>query len=140
MITYTTNEDGSLSGNGITSIPVDHRFYTQALLQVEAGEAEILTYVEPEPTATEKVALFRKAVGDYINAQATVEGFDSIVTAVTYADEPADPVNQLKGIALREWRSFCWEYCRTELGVWQSTGVEPVIEDLIASLPVLTMP
>tara|TARA_R110002126_G_scaffold10384_3_gene47293 strand:- start:722 stop:1021 length:300 start_codon:yes stop_codon:yes gene_type:complete len=87
-----------------------------------------------------KVTLFRKAVGDHIDAQATAEGFDSIVTAVTYADEPADQVNQAKGVALREWRSLCWEYCRTELTAWQSTGVEPVVEDLIAGLPVLITP
>jgi hypothetical protein len=47
MITYKTLEDGSLSGNGISSIPVSHRFYTQALKQVEEGEAEILPYTEP---------------------------------------------------------------------------------------------
>lgn len=94
----------------------------------------------PELGAEEKVAMYRKAVGDHINAQATAVGFDSIVTAVTYADEPADPVNQAKGFALREWRSLCWEYCRAELTAWQSTGVEPVIEDLIAGLPVLVMP
>jgi hypothetical protein len=96
--------------------------------------------VDASRAAERKVAMFRKAVGDYINTKATLEGFDSIVTAVTYADEPADPVNQLKGVALREWRSLCWEHCRNELGVWESTGVEPVVEDLIAGLPMLTIP
>jgi len=96
--------------------------------------------VDASRVAERKVAIFRKAVGNYIDAQAIAEGFDSIVTAVTYADEPADPVNQIKGVALREWRSLCWEYCRAELDTWQSTGVEPVLEDLIAGLPVLTMP
>lgn len=95
---------------------------------------------QPEPTAEEKVAMFRKAIGDYINSKAVEQGFDSILTAVTYADEPADTLNQSKGLALREWRSLCWEYCRGELETWQNTGLEPTVEELISGLPTLTVP
>jgi hypothetical protein len=93
-----------------------------------------------ELTAAEKVAMYRKAVGDHLDAQATAEGFDSIITAVTYADEPADPVNQARGVAFRENRSLCWAHCRAALATWESTGVEPMVEDLINGLPVLVMP
>ena len=55
MKTYNTNEDGSLSIDN-TTIPKSHRFYAQALAEVEAGEAEILPYVEPLPTAAELAA------------------------------------------------------------------------------------
>ena len=49
MKTYLTNENGTLSINGMT-IPQGHRWYVQAFAEVEAGEAEILPYTEPLPT------------------------------------------------------------------------------------------
>ena len=52
MKTYATSEDGSLSIDNMT-IPQGHRFYVQALEEVEAGEAEILPYTKPAPTKAE---------------------------------------------------------------------------------------
>lgn len=46
MKTYLTTEHGYLTHAG-TTIPEGHRFYTQALQEVEDGEAEILPYVAP---------------------------------------------------------------------------------------------
>lgn len=83
----------------------------------------------------EKVAAYRSAVGRHIDQQAQSLGFDSILTAVTYADEPADPMNQNYGIALRAWRSECQSYCRTVLDGWQGGGDEPTEQDLIDGLP-----
>lgn len=96
--------------------------------------------VNPPPTDGEKVAVYRAAVGRHIDKQAQAFGFDSIVTAVTYADEPADPLNQSYGQALRAWRSKCWEKCREVLATWQGGGAEPTVEDLIASLPAFVAP
>lgn len=91
-------------------------------------------------TDEEKVAVYRDAVGLHIDQQARAFGFDSIITAVTYADEPADPLNQSYGQALRAWRSKCWEKCREVLATWQGGGAEPTVEDLIASLPAFVAP
>lgn len=63
MITYKTLQDGALSSDVACYIPVSHGLYQQALEQVEAGEAEILPYVEPEPTPEE----LRKQAIDAIN-------------------------------------------------------------------------
>ena len=52
MKTYNTNAVGSLSIDNM-SIPQGHRFYAQALAEVEAGEAEILPYTKPVPTKAE---------------------------------------------------------------------------------------
>ena len=52
MKTYQTSEDGGLHTEG-TYIPQGHRFYAQALAEVEAGEAEILPYTKPAPTKAE---------------------------------------------------------------------------------------
>ena len=52
MKIYQTTEDGSLSIDN-TAIPKSHRFYAQALAEVEAGEAVILPYTKPLPTKAE---------------------------------------------------------------------------------------
>jgi hypothetical protein len=88
----------------------------------------------------EKIAAYRSAVGRHIDEKAQSFGFDSIITAVTYADEAVVPVNQSYGQALRAWRSQCWEKCREVLATWQSGGEEPTVEDVIASLPAFVAP
>lgn len=87
-----------------------------------------------------KIAKYRAEVGRHIDQQAHALGFDSIITAVTYADEPADSRNQSYGQALREWRSKCWEKCREALATSEGGGAEPTVEELIASLPAFVAP
>lgn len=87
-----------------------------------------------------KVEKYRSAVSAFIDAKARSFGFDSIVTAVTYADEPADPRNQSYGVALRAWRSRCWKKGRETLATWRGGGAEPTVEELIASLPEFIAP
>ena len=84
-----------------------------------------------------KVLLLKQVVGKHIDDAAKAEGFDSIVTAVTYADEPADALLQQRGIQFREWRSMCWANCRDLLEAWQGGGEEPTVESIIQSLPSL---
>jgi len=94
------------------------------------------------PTAEELIATYRAAVGQHIDAVAVALGFDSIITAVTYADEPADDRNQKYGIALRAWRSECWKACRDVLVAWQSGTLQEEITEqgLIDKLPVFVAP
>ena len=54
MIKYKRNEGGTISTeDGLISFPENHLRYSQALAEEEAGEAEILPYVKPEPTQEE---------------------------------------------------------------------------------------
>ena len=94
------------------------------------------------PTTEELIATYRTAVGQYIDSVAVGLGFDSIVTAVTYADEPADERNQQYGIALRSWRSECWKTCRDVLVAWQGGTLEEEITEqgLIDKLPAFKAP
>ena len=75
MKTYNTNEDGSLTVDNMT-IPKGHRFYDQALAEVEVGEAEILPYAKPAPTAEELAAPHRAylASTDWYVVRATETG------------------------------------------------------------------
>ncbi len=96
----------------------------------------IQPYSESVKSDDERVADIREQVGIHIDITAQALGFDSIITAVTYAEEPADPVNQKKGLSLRAWRSECWAKCRSDLSDFQLGGDEPSAEDVISGLPV----
>lgn len=53
MKQYNTQEDGSITIDGITIPPTtDNRHYVQALKEVVDGDAEILPYVAPPDTRT----------------------------------------------------------------------------------------
>ena len=146
MKTYNTDQQGNLlaiieafdeEGNVVStstqSIPEGHRFYNQALAEVEEGEAEILPYVEPLPTQDEYTAAIQKHLDDL----AVANGFDSIYTAVTYADEPSVKSFQDHGIAMRAWRSLVWESAYASLASFEERSEpQPSIAEVIAGLPV----
>ena len=48
LLTYgeTFDEEGNVISTSNQTIPEGHRFYTQALMEVEEGEAQILPYAE----------------------------------------------------------------------------------------------
>jgi hypothetical protein len=131
MKTYQTNENGSLYIEGMT-IPEGHRFYAQALAEVEAGEAEILPYVEPLPTEAD----YSAAIQSKLDELAQEEGFDNIHTAVSYADEPAVKSFQDHGIMFREKRSLVWAKSYEIMAeVKAGSRAMPTIDELLAELP-----
>lgn len=80
-------------------------------------------------------------VDAHMNAAARALGYDNILAAVTYADEPAVPRFQLEGQAFRAWRSRVWAHCYQVLDD-VTAGVRdiPTAEQLIAELPPLELP
>lgn len=60
--------------------------------------------------------------------------FDSIHTAVSYADELADPEVQLVGLAFRKWRSQCNKWARDNMHTLTVTTTWDEIKD---QLPLL---
>lgn len=110
----------------------------QTLLEQEKQGREIALGRNGRPetrpkqrTRDEDVFFLRASVISHIENQAKSEGFDSILDAVSYADEPTDPTRQAKGQALRAWRSQCWVVFDAET---QSTPL-PNPQQLIARLP-----
>lgn len=93
----------------------------------------------PVMTDDEKVSEFRAAVGRYIDEKAQGFGFDSVITAVSYADEPASPRLQSVAAMIRRDRSIAWDYCQSELDAWQAGGPEPTIDGILAGLPPFTL-
>lgn len=99
------------------------------------------SFVNPPPSLDTIKARYEIAVQNFINAAAVSAGYDSIASAVTYADEPAVPKFQAEGQALRAWRSLCWAYCYQALDDVQSgERPQPTVEELIDELPALALP
>lgn len=77
MMQYKELENGYLQlDNQYIPNEIANRFYAQALAQVEAGEAEILPYVEPEPNP------------EIVRKQAMLKGveFQGVMCSVTKED------------------------------------------------------
>ena len=89
-----------------------------------------------DKVAAAKIALIaslESAVNKHINDAAIAMGYESILTAVTYASDPTVPRFQSEGLSLLSWRSACWAKCYELLDV----GVMMTEEELIAQLPKL---
>lgn len=97
---------------------------------------------EPEPESPEQIQVRLTAViQGHLDAQARAMFYDSIFTAVTYAEEPIVPKFQIEGAALRAWRSLVWDYSYGVLAaVLSEERPVPTEEDLVAELPVFVPP
>lgn len=97
---------------------------------------------EPEPESPEQIQVRLTAViQGHLDAQARAMFYDSIFTAVTYAEEPIVPKFQIEGAALRAWRSLVWDYSYGVLAaVLSEERAVPTEEDLVAELPVFVPP
>ena len=97
---------------------------------------------EPEPLTPDQIkALKIWAVQRHMDLAAQALNYDSIATAISYADEPSVPKFQAEGQAFRAWRSLVWARCH-EIMAEVETGERetPSDEELIASLPTLKLP
>lgn len=111
-------------------------------LPAPPGEPGAAPAPEPvEPTFEERLKALQGVVQLHLDAVARVYGYDSIASAVSYADEPAVPKFQLEGQALRAWRSLVWAACYDLLGqVQREERDEPTADELIAALPAFEAP
>jgi len=111
----------------------------QALMQaqsegkrIEPGPDGLPVAVDPPPPSAElNKAVLTHHVQRHLDAEARALGYDSIATAVTYADEPAVAEWQEQGIAFREWRSRVWAAAFAAL----EQQPLPSPQELIALLP-----
>jgi len=89
-----------------------------------------------QPTASD----YRDAVQVHLDKLAQGYGYDSIASAVTYAEEPSVPKFQAEGIAFRALRSLSWAYCYAQLdAVTAGARAQPSVAELIAELPPLML-
>jgi len=87
------------------------------------------------------MAAFEQAVQGKLNSAAIAARYDSIATAVSYAEEPAVPKFQKDGIAFRAWRSKVWAYAYEQLALVLAGGREqPTVDEFLLELPQLELP
>jgi ATP-dependent DNA ligase len=132
---YNKDRGGWVTAVGIVSAFAENEYQvaTEEVEAVPAGPSpELLTMV---------AAQMDLVVGQHINDQAKALRYESIVTAVGYADEPAVPKYQAEGRALRAWRSRVYAR-RDELQDEIEKGVRPIPStiELIALLPEFVAP
>jgi hypothetical protein len=93
----------------------------------------------PDTAAITK--LYEQAVQAKLDGAAIAARYDSIATAVSYAEEPAVPKFQNDGIAFRAWRSLVWAYAYQQLAlVLAGEREQPTIEAFLLELPALELP
>jgi hypothetical protein len=92
---------------------------------------------QPPPTIEQQRAALARAVQAHLDDVAKANGYDSIATAVTYADEPAIPAYQADGKALRAWRSDVWS---AALALINAQGALPTAAAVLAALPAYVAP
>lgn len=86
-------------------------------------------------------AAMSAAVQSHLDNTAQASGYDSILSACTYADESSVSRFQEEGRAFRAWRSEVWRYCwSVDAAVDAKTRPAPTPAELIAELPLFVIP
>lgn len=107
--------------------------------EIEVSEEELKRQQVAIMTATQKG--LTGAVQAHMDSVAQAKGYDNLLSAVTYAEEPAVPQFQVEGVVFRAWRSAVWEYCYVQLtAVLKGEREVPTAEQLITELPQLVLP
>lgn len=155
MTLYYSAATGGFYDSAIhgSAIPADAVKITAAqhaaLLAGQEGGKRIAADAKGKPTLItpqadspgQQLARLTTAVQGHLDAAAQAAGYDSIYTAVSYADEPAVPKYQAEGQAFRAWRSLVWDAANAiRTAVEAGTRPIPTAEQLIAELPALTLP
>lgn len=93
----------------------------------------------PEETAKQLIELFESAIQNHLDTTAMDRGYDGIISACSYKDDP-DPVFKSEGMAAYSWRSAVWAYSRDQLAA--ITGGQrqapPTPADFINELPTIS--
>ena len=97
--------------------------------------------IDPARSAAVLLPQLTTHVQAHLDAAAQDAGYDTIYTAVSYADEPAVPKFAAEGQAFRAWRSLVWAAANA-IRADVEAGLRPVptVADLIAELPALYIP
>lgn len=105
------------------------------------GERVIQAWKVIPATEKELAGMFERAIQALLNDSAVARGYDSISTAISYAEEPEVERFQKDGIAFRKWRSLVWAYAYEQLAaVTSGDRAQPTVAEFIAELPKLELP
>jgi hypothetical protein len=89
-------------------------------------------------TPEQIAARYVLAVQAHMDTRARASGYDNLISAVSYADEPAVPRFQQEGRAFRAWRSLVWEASNAlQSEILAGAQPLPTIPDFLAMLPTI---
>lgn len=96
-----------------------------------------------DPVISVEKILSEMEVGlqNYLDSVAKTYGYDNIMSAISYAEEPSVPKFQHDGMAFRKWRSLFWEAANQHKNSVLAGDLQPPasLDDLIAILPVFNI-
>ena len=93
------------------------------------------------PVFAEVAARLERYIQQQLDTEAQAVGYDSIQSAVSYADEPAVAKFQAEGQAFRAWRSKVWDACYQWVAAANGDAAQlPVQGEVMALLPALVLP
>lgn len=82
---------------------------------------------------------YERLAQQYLDGCATELGYDNILTAISYANEPAVLKFQQDGLMLRAKRSLVWQHCYTQLALVQSGArPKPTLQEFLSELQAIT--
>lgn len=90
----------------------------------------------PAPTQAEILARYTNAVQAHLDTEAKTKGYNSILSACTYATSTNAQFAK-EGQAAVEWRDAVWLHCYAELASVEGGSPLPTIEELIIGLPAM---
>jgi hypothetical protein len=138
--------------NGDGELGANKKWGAEVLTLDADRKVVIVTHKQVNLTAAEKAerdaaiqaqttAMFEQAVQAKMETAANERGYDSLFTAISYADEPAVARFQADGQAFRRWRSLVWDFAHTELNaVLAGEKPQPELDEFLATLPALELP
>ncbi len=95
-----------------------------------------ITPKDPAIVLAAQKARINAAVQTHLDAVAQSQGYDSIISAVSYAGS-THPVYGPEGVALSAWRDACWDYTfQVYADVESQSRVMPEPDVLVGELPV----
>jgi hypothetical protein len=108
-------------------------YIKQPFIAISKAEADILS-APPPLTAQQQQELLEQSVQNHMDEQAKLKGYDSILSACSYAAAPNQ--FQVESKSFLTWRAACWAYCyQVQANVIAGTQPMPTALELIAGLP-----
>jgi hypothetical protein len=89
----------------------------------------------------EAISLNSAAIQAELDRQALAKGYDSIISACSYAAQPEGAPFQSEGAAFLNWRSAVWSHAYSVLADVEAGNIPmPTPEEAVAQMPALVLP
>lgn len=122
-------------------VPISDALYaTVAGQQIVTGPDGLpALYIAPPPTLAERAAAMLVRIDEHLNEPARAKGYDDIRSAALRAGYPG-PFHD-EGVAFATWMDATYATCYQLIAQVQAgTLAEPSFDELLAMLPVLSLP